>query len=135
VQKSQGSRRRATIPDAELAVLKVLWERGQATIRQITGLVYPAGEVAHYATVQKLLERLRKRKYVSRRRLGRAHVYVPTKLREDLIREHLHEAADRFCEGSFSPLLSQLVDATDLSHEDLKTLRELVDRLERGGGT
>ena len=126
-------RRRATIPDAELAVLKVLWDRGQASIRDITEILYPGGAVAHYATVQKLLERLLVRKYVARRRDGRLHVYVPTVAREDLIREHLHEAADRFCEGSLTPLLSQLVDAQRLSEEDARTLRELVERLERRG--
>src|SRR5262249_10192887 len=46
------------VTDAELAVLQVLWDRGPATIRELTPLLYPDVTDASYATVQKLLERL-----------------------------------------------------------------------------
>ena len=46
------------LPDAELAVLQTLWERGPCTIRQLADTLYPSGTDTHYATVQKLLERL-----------------------------------------------------------------------------
>ena len=46
------------VTDAELAVLQALWELRAATIRQLTDQLYPRGNVSHYATVQKLLERL-----------------------------------------------------------------------------
>ena len=46
------------VTDAELAVLQTLWEQGEATIRQLTDVLYPEGKAAHYGTVQKLLERL-----------------------------------------------------------------------------
>jgi len=133
--KSPWKRRsRKVVPDAELSVLKVLWERGSATIREITALLYPGGETSHYATVQKLLERLQGRKYVARRLQGRAYVFSARIAREDLIRERLRDAADKLCEGAFTPLLTQLVDARKLSTEEISTLRELVDRLDREGG-
>ena len=56
------------ITDAELAVLQVLWEQGPATIRRITELLYPQGGTSHYATVQKLLERLETKACVRRDR-------------------------------------------------------------------
>ena len=62
---------RVDVPDAELAVLKVLWERDSATIRELTDVLYPEGDTAHYATVQKLLVRLQGRGCVDRRRKGR----------------------------------------------------------------
>jgi predicted transcriptional regulator len=126
--------RRFSVPDAELAVLKVLWERREATIREITEVLYPDGAISEYATVQKLLDRLHQRKHVARRRRGRANVYVPTTARDDLIREHLHEAADRFCDGSLTPLLSQLVDGRHLTDDDLRALRVLVQRLDERRG-
>src|SRR5206468_5487882 len=46
------------VPDAELAVLRELWDKGPESIRQLTDALYPGGSDAHYATVQKLLERL-----------------------------------------------------------------------------
>ena len=50
--------KRPDVPDAELAVLKALWDQGEATIREIADRLYPGGETSHYATVQKLLDRL-----------------------------------------------------------------------------
>lgn len=126
-------RRRKTrpVPDAELAVLKLLWEHGPSTIRSITDSLYPGGEAAQYATVQKLLERLEARGYAARKREARVNVYSATVARDDLLREHLRDAADKLCEGSLTPLLTQLVDARHLSREDIRTLRTLVERLDR----
>jgi len=127
-------RRNIAVPDAELSVLKALWQGGPATIRQITETLYPGGEVSHYATVQKLLERLQGRDCVERRPQGRAHIYSATIERDDLIRERLLDAADKLCEGSLSPLLTQLVDARNLSPQEIRTLRALVDSLDEKGG-
>lgn len=122
---------RTDVPDAELAVLKVLWERDSATIRELTDLLYPGGDTSAYATVQKLLERLEARRCVRRRRDGRLNVFAATVSREDLIDRRLQDAADKLCEGSLTPLLTQLVDARRLSAGDVRALRELVDRLDR----
>jgi len=126
-------RKRIIIPDAELAVLKVLWERRLATIREIMETLYPQGDTSDYATVQKLLDRLQKRGCVTRQREARANVYRPAIDRDHLIREQLHEAADRLCEGSLTPLLTQLVDAEKLTPQDIQTLRALVERLDQQG--
>jgi predicted transcriptional regulator len=130
MEKPWAKQPRREVPDAELAVLKVLWDRGTATIREITDVLYPRGETAHYATVQKLLERLAARRCVDRRRDGRVHRYSPTVERDDLIRDRLHEAADKLCEGSLTPLLTQLVDGRRLAPEEIEALRDLVRRLD-----
>ena len=46
------------VTEAELALLRVLWDRGPSTIRQLTEVVYGPGDASSYATVQKLLDRL-----------------------------------------------------------------------------
>jgi predicted transcriptional regulator len=115
-----------------LAVLKVLWDNEAATIREIAGQLYPGGGASEYATVQKLLERLEKRGFVVRQREGRAHTFTALATRQDLIRQRLQEAADKLCGGSLTPLLTQLVDAEGLSSRDVRALRDLVDRLDRG---
>jgi len=127
------NRKRIVLPDAELAVLKVLWERQAATVREIMEALYPQGETSEYATVQKLLDRLQGRGCVTRQRRARAHVYTPAVDRDRLIREQLREAADRLCEGSLTPLLTQLVDAENLSPQDIRTLRALVERFDQEG--
>ena len=61
------------VTDAELAVLEKLWAQPGATIRDVVDQLYPAGGVAHYNTVQKLLERLEAKKCVTRQTGQLAH--------------------------------------------------------------
>ena len=123
------------VTDAELAVLKLLWDGGEKTIRQLADVLYPGGETAHYATVQKLLERLERKRCVARRPEGRVNVFTARIQRDVLIARRLRDTAERLCGGSLTPLLTQLVSESDLSEQDLKDLRTLVERLdvERGG--
>jgi len=119
-------RPRSDVTDAELAVLKVLWERGAATVREITEELYPAGDASALATVQKLLDRLAAKACVNRRAAGRANVFRASVAREELIAHRLRETAERLCEGSLTPLLTQLVNSKRLSDDDLAELRRLV---------
>ena len=118
---------RSHVPDAELAVLKVLWDRGPVTIREIAESLYPSGGSSEHATVQKLLERLEGRRCVTRRREGRANVWMPVVGREELIRDRLRDAAEKLCEGSLTPLLTELVHAGNLRPAELAELRRLID--------
>jgi predicted transcriptional regulator len=121
------------VTDAELAVLKELWDQGASTIRQLTDRLYPGGSAAHYATVQKLLERLEAKGCVTRHSAGRAHSFAPAVDRARIIERRLRETADKLCEGSLTPLLTQLVGSARLSKAELASLRDLVRRLEPGG--
>ncbi len=126
---------RPDVTDAELSVMKSLWEQGPSTIRELTDILYPRGDTAHYATVQKLLERLSAKGYVRRRRRGRVHIYASAVDKHALIDRRLRDMADTLCEGSLTPLLTHLVDASELSTEDLSALRELVNGLREKGST
>ena len=120
------------VTEAELDVLKVLWGEAPVTIRRITDRLYPEGGTAHYATVQKLLERLEDKGYVLRERQpGQPNLYRAAVERRQLIADRLRETADRLCEGSLTPLLTHLVDHADLTAEDVDELRAVVERLER----
>src|SRR5262245_17754167 len=111
------------IPDAELAVLEVLWERGPATIRQLTDVLYPGGGSAQYATVQKLLERLETiRGAVRRDRRSPIHVFEATLGRDELIGRRLRAVADKLCGGSLTPLLTHLVQTTRLTAKERQQL-------------
>lgn len=126
------TRIRQRITESELAVLKELWSSGPSTIRQLADRLYPGGRAAHYATVQKLLDRLEGKTFV--RRLdgaGRARLFQACATRDELIALGLRETADRLCGGSLTPLLSQLVRSVELEPEQLDALRGLVERLER----
>ncbi len=115
--------------------MQSLWDHGPSTIRELTDGLYPEGGTAHYATVQKLLERLTAKGYVRRRRRGRLHVYASAADRDALIARRLRDMADKLCQGSMTPLLTHLVNASELSTTDLAVLRELVDRLDGEKGS
>ena len=119
------------VTDAELAVLQTLWDRGQATIRQLTDSIYPQGTPALYGTVQKLLERLEAKHCVTRDRHSWPHVFTATVSRENLIGLRLRVMADKLCGGSLTPLLTHLVEAERLSPEQRESLRNRLDQLER----
>jgi predicted transcriptional regulator len=119
----------ADVPDAELAVLRVLWERGPSNRRQIAELLYPGGGPSHYATVQQLLKRLEAKGHVTSRRDGVVRTFAAAVAREQLINRRLREVADKLCGGSLTPLLMHLVKAGPLSAEELRQLRSLVREL------
>lgn len=123
------------VTDAELAVLKLLWDRGRDTIRRLTDTIYPNGTGVHYATVQKLLERLEGKKFVRRNRNDWPHTFQPTVDRVELIGRRLQMTADKLCAGAFAPLLTNLVRASRLSPEERRSLRALLDDLEEDAAT
>jgi predicted transcriptional regulator len=126
------AKRAIQVPDAEFAVLEVLWRRGPSTIREICAELYPTGSTSEYSTVQKLLERLESKTCVGRDRSSFAHVFTAKTSREDLIGQQLQSVAEKLCEGTLTPLLMQLVKAGKLSARDREILRELLEESEPG---
>jgi BlaI family transcriptional regulator, penicillinase repressor len=118
------------VTDAELALMRQLWDHGAATIRQLTDGLYPGGGASQYATVQKLLERLEDKGYVRRDRRSNVHVFEPAVGRDDLIGRRLQTIAEKLCGGSLTPLLTHLVRAKSLSASDRQSLRKLINELD-----
>jgi predicted transcriptional regulator len=111
---------------AELAVLQVLWERGEATRRDVTDVLYPGGGPAQYTTVQKLLERLERKGYVRRGGTSAMRTFAPRVSRDELIARRLLDVADKLAGGSLAPLLMNLVRVRPLTPAELDELREWV---------
>ncbi len=121
------ARIRATRKESD--ILQVLWEKGDSTIRQLADVLYPDGTHAHYATVQKLLERLESRGIVNRDRRPRAHRFSAALSREEFLGGRLRELADQFLDGSLPPLVTALVRSGRMSAKDRLQLRRLLDEL------
>ena len=119
------------ITDSELSVLRILWDRGPATIRQLTDRLYPGGGTAQYATVQKLLDRLEGKGCVRRDRTPAAHVFTAAIDRDALIGRRLQDVAEKLCGGSLTPLLTHLMRSRPLSARERRELRDLIDKLDR----
>ena len=121
------------VTEAELALMRRLWDAKRASIRQLTDALYPGGGPAQYATVQKQLERLEAKGMVRRDRSLFVHVFEPAVDRDALIGRRLRSLAEKLCGGSLVPILSHLARTKSLSAAERKALRELIEEGEGGG--
>jgi BlaI family transcriptional regulator, penicillinase repressor len=121
----------ADVTDAELAVLQALWDAGEATIRRLADTLYPGGNDVHYATVQKLLERLESKGHVERDRSLHAHRFRARTDLDAILGRRLRAMAEKLCGGLMAPLLTHLVRAETLSEQEREELRTLIDELDR----
>ncbi len=112
---------------AELAILRVLWEHREATVRQLVSRLYPSAGPSAPPTVQKLLERLEAKGCVARDRSGEVAVFRATVDRATLIRRRARSLAEELCGGSLSALLTHLVQDDTLGAAERSELHKLVD--------
>ncbi len=117
------------ITDGELSILQVLWEREEATSREITAAVHEEVTDPKMASVQKLVERLEAKGCVRRDRSERAHRFRPLVSHEQFLRSRLQALADRLCEGALVPLVTTLLRSERLPKKEREQLRKLVDDL------
>lgn len=115
------------ITDTELLIMNVIWRREHATIREIASDIYGSTDTSEYGTVQSLLNRLESKGFIKRDRSGFAHEFCALIQREQLVAQQLTEVANKVCQGSFTPLLMQLVDKIKLSDQKREQLKKMID--------
>ncbi|MHC4406040.1 MAG: BlaI/MecI/CopY family transcriptional regulator [Planctomycetota bacterium] len=118
--------RLGSITETEFEVLKVLWEHGPGTVRQVNERLSQWA----YTTVQTLLTRLEKKGYVACDRSGFAHVFEPAVTRDSLLRCRLGELVEQLSDGAATPLVLALVEDHRFTAEEIEQFRRLLDRLE-----
>ena len=119
--------RPSNIPDAELAVLKLLWDGGPLTARAIASTLYPACTESDIGTVHSMLQRLEAKEMVRRDRSARPHLFAATVTREEIAGRQLEAIAQRLTGGSVVPFLTHLVQGRRLSQNELEEIRRLID--------
>lgn len=123
-----GPTRPATsVSNTELDVLKVLWEHGSGTVREIQARLEERGTAWAYTTVQTLLHRLRAKGCVSSEKAGIALVFRAELSREGMLRGRLRDLADQLTDGLTSPLVQALVRDRGLTDEEIEEFRRLID--------
>jgi BlaI family penicillinase repressor len=128
------------ISAAELDVLKILWDHGPLTVREVEVRLRKIRRRWAYNTILTLLSRLRDKGYVASDKPdaggGTAHVFRAAVSREQMVRHGLTDLADRMCDGTASPLVHALVQQGQrLSADDIAQLRRLLDDVERENAT
>jgi predicted transcriptional regulator len=117
------------LTEAEQRIMRVLWQKGEASVREVTDALEPTYPVA-YNTVLTLLRILTDKDYVKPRQDGRAFIYSPTVSRAEARTRALRKLASTFFEGSPTALAQHLLRTEKLSAKELKSLKEELDGLD-----
>ena len=116
---------REVLTPLELQIMQALWDGGPATVAEAQARL--GGKLA-YTTVQTMLGVLLKKRKVRRRLLGRAYVYHPAISREGAVAGAIADLVGRMFGGSAEALLMSLVDARQITAEDIARAAELLER-------
>lgn len=113
--------------EGELELLTILWDRGQATVRELFDAVNVTRPVV-YTGVLKLLQIMTDKGLVERNESERAHVYRAVVAREETQRRFMREMSDRLFAGSAAQLALRALEMETASEEDLNEIRKLLRR-------
>jgi len=117
----------------ELEVLKVLWDRGPSTVREVMDVLNAARPRA-YTSVMSLLNVMTEKRLVVREPQGRAFVYRPRNDRRRTLRRMVGDLLGRAFEGSTSQLVAHLLDQTKPTAEELEEIRRTIEQYQQQRG-
>jgi predicted transcriptional regulator len=124
----------STLTELQLAILAILWERGEATTQDVHQALLDDRGLA-LTTVATLLTRLERKGVLEHRKQGRQHVYRTTVSRGDVRRSKVRELTETLFDGDAAALVSHLVDPATVSPADLDRIRDLIGQAEGANGT
>jgi predicted transcriptional regulator len=116
------------LAEQELEIMKIVWDLGQATVRDVYEQLRTRRQVA-YTTVMTMMRILERKGHLKVSRADRAYVYRPARPRQRVVGEMVQEFVDRVFGGAAEPLVQHLVRDRHLTEEDLREIaRQLKAR-------
>lgn len=115
--------------EAELEILKILWEHGPSTVRQVHDEIKKHKD-AGYTTVLKLMQIMFEKGLVKRDESSRAHVYEAKVKADDTEQSLVSDLMDRVFGGSAQKLVMRALEAKSASKDELNQIRSLLDQIE-----
>ena len=125
-------RQSATLTEAELRLMEVLWLKGSATVQTILDFL-PAKPSLAYNSVLTTIRILEKKGYVEHIKDGRAHVYAPLIAREDASRSEIRHLVSRFFKNSHEQLVLNILEDRGIDADELARLRQMLQRNHKAG--
>jgi predicted transcriptional regulator len=115
-----------TLTEPELAIMKLVWRLGKATVRQVYEELREQKKVA-YTTVMTMMKILTEKGFLAQRETeGRAYVYEPTAPESKILSGMVQEFLDRVFNGAAQPLVLSLLKDQRLSERELAEIRRLI---------
>ncbi len=118
------------LADLQLAIMQVLWDRGEATVGDVRDALAPRRRLA-YTTVGTMLSKLEAQGHVAHRAEGRVNVYRPLLARDQVNRSTVSDLAQRLFQGDVAEMMCHLLDGCEVSPEELARLKRLIRDKER----
>ena len=115
--------------EAELAILRVLWQRGPSTVREVWEQSNPQQQTG-YTTVLKILQIMFEKGLVTRDESQRSHIYQAQMTQEQTQRQVVGHLLERVFSGSAPKLVMQALAVKKASRAELAEIRKLLDQLE-----
>ena len=121
--------RTATLTPQELAIMKVIWSLKRATVRQVYEALRDTRPVA-YTTVMTMMRILEEKGYLKKTLQDRAHLYQPSKPRQQVIGAMVRDFLDRVFDGVPDALLVHLAKDNTLTARQKRLVEQLLDDVE-----
>jgi BlaI family transcriptional regulator, penicillinase repressor len=114
-----------TLTPHELEIMKLVWARGQATVRDVYEALCARRRIA-YTSVLTMMNVLERKGHLRKRTEGRSFLYQPTRPRGRVVGALVRDFLDRVFNGAAEPLLMQLVEDRRLTPRDLEALARRI---------
>lgn len=112
--------------DSELAILRILWDRGPSTVRQVHDALADTRDTG-YTTTLKLMQIMADKGLVRRNESARTHVYAAAATEAQTQRQLVRDLVDRAFGGSAAALVMQALNAEGATPDELRDIRKLID--------
>jgi len=119
-------RKQQTLTDLEADVMQVVWQRGQATVRDVYETLRPTRNLA-YTTIMTVMSTLAKKGVVEHSKEGRAYVYRPKISKKEAAQRSVAKVLQKFFDGSPRALVAHLIDVNAISLNELSSLQQLLN--------
>jgi predicted transcriptional regulator len=116
------------LTDSEQSIMQILWQRGEASVREITNVLSEEKATA-YTTVQTMCKILADKGYADFYKQGKAFIYSPKITQTDARRGALTSLLNKFFGGSPEILAQHLMQETDINLDDLQALQKQIDQM------
>ena len=118
-----------TLTAQELAIMKVIWQHDQATVRDVYEALRKTRPIA-YTTVMTMMNVLEDKGYLAKKAQGRAHAYTPTRPRQQVVGAMVRDFVDRVFDGASAALLLHLAKDSRLTDRQRKAVQKIVEEMD-----
>lgn len=114
--------------ERELQALKILWDRGEATVRDIAGSLAQRGESLAYTTILSLMQTMEQKGLVGHKAAGKTYSYFPKVRRDSTFRSLARGFLDSVFDGAMDEYLLHALQTRKLSADEIARLEKLIDQ-------